>query len=216
MSLITVQNALARIYTDSKLRDDFLTNPDVVGRTLRLNCVKIQQLSKLSSQEVNMFANSLKQKRLGEIRKLLPSTVKVLEGEFNKLFFQYAETYLPNKNNKHLEDAIAFTEFILNKPPEDINSSLVSDVLLYEHRRLKAIGSNKPIVFDRFNYSLQSLINNLQTANLTSTPKLAPQKNLTIWFRLTSRNKWRLITIPIINLQFLKNKIWWKNFQQVS
>ncbi|MGD1920833.1 MAG: hypothetical protein ACFCAD_19295 [Pleurocapsa sp.] len=129
MSLITVQQALARIYTDSKLRDDFLTNPDVVGRTLKLNCVEIQQLSKLSKKEVNMYASSLRYKRLGEIRQLLPLTNKVLGNELNKLFFQYAQTHLPQGNKKHLQDAIAFTKFILNTVIKDVNPDWLWDIV---------------------------------------------------------------------------------------
>ena len=109
MSLTTVQKVLARIYTDSKLRDNFLTNPDVVGTSLGLNCQEIWQLSQLSSKQVNLFANSLKHKRLGEIRKLLPLTHKILGKELDRLFFKYSETYLPTGINKHLLDAIALT-----------------------------------------------------------------------------------------------------------
>ena len=198
MSLIALQNALARIYTDSKLRDDFLTNPDVVGRTLKLNCVEIQQLSKLSSQQVNMFASSLKYKRLGAIRKLLPLTAKVLKNKFNQLFFQYAETYLPSKNNKHLEDAISFTKFILDTSQKDLNCDWVWDIVLYEHKFLKAIATEKLVMFGYFNYSWKSLINSLQPAN--SAPNIVPQRNLTIWFRFNPRNKWRSLVFPVINL----------------
>jgi hypothetical protein len=112
MSLINLQQTLARIYTDSKLRDDFLTNPDVVGNSLGLNCQEIQQLSNLSRQQVNLFANSLKRKRLGKIRKLLPLTNEILGKEFDRLFFKFSETYLPTGDKKHLLDSIAFSKFL--------------------------------------------------------------------------------------------------------
>ena len=198
MSLITVQQALARIYTDSKLRDEFLTNPDVVGRTLKLNCVEIQQLSNLSSQEVNMYASSLKYKRLGEIRKLLPLTVKVLGNKLNELFFQYAETYLPSKQNKHLQDAMQLCRFILNT---NIQPEWTLDIVNYEYMQLQTINTKKLIFAGCFNYPIHTLIHSLDA---DFAPKPKPKANLTIWFRFTPRHKLHSLTIPLINIESIK------------
>lgn len=200
MSLITVQQALARIYTDNKLRDDFLTNPDVVGRTLKLNCIEIQQLSKLSNKEVNMYASSLKYKRLGEIRKLLPLTNKVLGNELNKLFFQFAETYLPSKNNKHLQDAVQLTKFILNT---DIQPQWILDIVRYESLWLKTINNQKLIFAGCFNYPIDILVRSLQGADFA--PKLESKANITIWFRLTPKHNWHSLTIPSIDMQLKRS-----------
>ena len=196
MSLITVQKTLARIYTDSKLRDDFLANPDVVGRSLGLNCEEILQLSKLSSQEVNLFASSLKYKRLGEIRKLLPLSSKVLGKEFNSLFFKYSEAYLPTGNRKHLADAIAFLEFM-----SDLQSGWILDVLRYEKNRLKMLSVKSLFICDRFKYNMRSIIDNLQETNFTS--KLQPQLTIVIWFRLSLRHRWRCLFLSFPNLPFI-------------
>ncbi len=206
MSLITVQKALARIYTDSKLRDDFLTNPEVVGRTLKLNCWEIQQLSQLSSQEVNLFASSLKYKRLGEIRKLLPLTTKVLGNELNNLFFKYAETYLPRGNKKHLQDTIQFAQFILQTTTkETIQPAWILDILRHEKMWLETLTEEKLMIANRFDYPIHILIHNLQTADFT--PKLEPQTTITIWFRLSPQHKWHSLTIPVQNFTSLVQPI---------
>jgi hypothetical protein len=200
MSLINLQQTLARIYTDSKLRDDFLTNPDVVGKNLGLNCQEIQQLSNLSRQQVNLFANSLKRKRLGEIRKLLPLTNKILGKEFDRLFWRFSETYLPTGNKKHLLDSIAFSEFLthdLSKslPTEKIQPLWLLDVLHYETIRLKMFQGKQYLICDRFNYDLESLINSLHS---NSQPLLKPQPTMGIWFKLTPNSKWRSLFMPLL------------------
>lgn len=204
MSLATVQKALARIYTDSKLRDDFMTNPNVVGRTLGLNCQEMQQLSQLSSKEVNLFANSLKHKRLGEIRKLLPLTNKLIKKEFDRLFFRYAETYLPTGNKKHLFDAIQFAHFIAKIiATEDIEPIWLLDVLHYERIWLEKLQSNRlfTIALHRFNYEIEPLIDSLQTQE--STPVLKPKSTIGVWFRLFPNQQWRSLFIPIPDFPYL-------------
>ena len=224
MSLATVQQVLAQIYTNSKLRDDFLSNPDAVGRTLGLNCQEIQQLSQLSSQEVNLFANSLKRKRLGAIHKLLPLTNKVLNKEFDRLFFRYAETYLPTGSKKHLFDAIQFAQFIEQmNTTEYIKPAWVLDVLRYERielERLKSktllisdrflmqslMGATPKIALHRFNYEIEPLIHSLQSQD--STPVLNLKANLAIWFRFYPNQQWRSLFIPIPNFPyFFKRKV---------
>jgi hypothetical protein len=194
MSLTAVQQTLARIYTDSKLRDDFLTNPDVVGISLGLNCQEIQQLNQLSSQQVNLFALSLKRKRLGEIRKLLPLTNKVLEKKFDRLFFKYSEIYLPTGSKKHLLDSIAFSEFIEQFLTTDNTQPVwLLDVLHYETIRLKMFQGKQFIICDRFNYHLESLIESLHSK---SQPLLNPQPTIGIWFKLTPNSQLRSLFIP--------------------
>ena len=203
MSLSTVQQVLARIYTDSKLRDDFLTNPDVVGISFGLNCQEIQQLSKLSSQQVNLFASSLKHKRLGEIRKLLPLTNKVLGKELDRLFFKYSETYLPTGSKKHLLDAIAFTKFLeQNITTDNIQPAWVLDVLRYEKIRLKMFQGKGFIICDRFSYHLESLINSLHSDSPTL---LNPQPNIGIWFKLTPHSKWREFFLSFPQFHYILN-----------
>jgi hypothetical protein len=199
MSLIDLQQALARIYTNSKLRDDFLTNPDVVGNSLGLNCLEIQQLSQLSSQQVNLFASSLKRKRLGEIRKLLPLTNKILGKEFDRLFFSFAETYLPSGSKKHLFDSIAFSKFLLQHlTTNHLQPLYLSDILRYETIRLKMLQGRQLLICDRFNYHPESLVNSLHSEFQSV---LHTQPVIGIWFKLTANSRWRSLFIPLIGFR---------------
>ncbi len=195
MSLLTVQQVLARIYTDSKLRDDFLTNPDVVGINLGLNCQEIAQLSKLSRQQVNLFASSLKRKRLGEIHKLLPLSYKVLGKKFDRLFSKYSETYLPTGSKKHLLDAVFFSNFLQEYLTRDNPySTWLLDILDYEKVKLKMLQRKRLFICDRFDYNLESLINSL---DFNSQPRLTFQPNIGIWFKLIPNSKLRCVFITI-------------------
>ncbi|MDJ0648174.1 MAG: hypothetical protein QNJ60_05650 [Xenococcaceae cyanobacterium MO_188.B19] len=203
MSLLTVQQVLARIYTDSKLRDDFLTNPDVVGISLGLNCQEIAQLSKLSRQQVNLFASSLKRKRLGEIHKLLPLTHKLLGKKFDSLFSKYSETYLPTGSKKHLLDAVAFSNFLQEYLTiDDPHPTWLLDILRYEKVRLQMFREKRLFICDRFDYNLESLINNL---DFNSQPVLRFKPNIGIWFRLTSNSNWRSLFLPIPQFSYILN-----------
>lgn len=205
MSLSTVQQALARIYTDSKLRDNFLANPDVVGISLGLNCQEIIDLSKISRQQVNLFAASLKNKRLKEVYKLLPLTYKVLGKKFDSLFIKYSETYLPSGSKKHLSDAIAFSNFLQEYlTQENPYSTWLLDVLRYEKVRFKMFDKKSLLICDRFNYNLESLINYLDS---NSSPILSFQPNFVIWFRLTPKSNWHSLFISIPKFSYII-KLW--------
>lgn len=111
MGLAQTQQVLAQLYTNTDFRERFFANPQAVGVEFELSDDEAQQLAQ-SAQQINIFANSLKWKRLGELRELLPRTAKVLGKDFTALFWQYAETYLPQGIKKHREDAIAFANFL--------------------------------------------------------------------------------------------------------
>src|SRR5690349_6627866 len=95
MGLADVQGVLAQLYTNTALREHFLTDPRGVGQQLGLETADIEQIAQLSAQQVTRFAHSLHNKRLGEVYKLLPLSYKVLGKRFTALFCQYADTYIP-------------------------------------------------------------------------------------------------------------------------
>lgn len=213
MSLVNLQQVLARIYTNSKLRDDFLTNPDVVGNSLGLNCQEIQQLSQLSSQQVNLFASSLKRKRLGEIRKLLPLTNKILKKEFDRLFFSFAETYLPTGSRKHLLDSIAFGNFIKQNLTTEKNQLWLVDIWSYETIRLNMLLGKKQLIWSRFNYQIEALIAKVEHDCL-SVPN--PQPTIGIWFKLTPNSLWRSLFLPIPTFWGQKHQPNLDDYQQLN
>lgn len=148
MTLATVQQILARLYTHTELRQQFFLNPEVVGQQLGLNSQEIQQLSQLSRQQVELFARSLKHKRLGEVRKLLPLTHQSLGQDFTEFFWQYAETFCPTGLKKHKQDAVHFCTFL--ERIREIESVLA--IVRAEKMRLQATDSNYRLSWHRFRF----------------------------------------------------------------
>ncbi|WP_413171480.1 hypothetical protein [Anabaena azotica] len=155
MGLLETQKVLAQLYTNSELRESFFANPHVVGIELGLSVDEIQQLAQLAVKDVNIFGNSLKWKRLGEVRELLPRTARVLGKEFNALFWRYAETYLPKGIKKHQDDAIAFSNFIIKTAPaENIEPTWISDLVRYEKTWLSVYESHRLLQICWFRYAV--------------------------------------------------------------
>ena len=139
-------------------------------------------MAQLSPQHVNLFASSLKRKRLSEVRELLLLTQRVLGKEFSKLFWRYAETYSPRGIKKHWEDAIAFCSFIEKVAQvEGINPPWVWELVRYEKACLQAAETTCRLVWCRFQYALKPLLQSL--AQQKGTPVLLMQPTIAFWFR---------------------------------
>src|SRR5215212_4518525 len=120
MSLLDVQNLLARIFTDEDLRLQFLLEPEKIGIENNLSAAEIEQIKQILPEQINFFADSLVYKRLREVEKLLPLTRKILEKEFGKYFREFANQFQPQAIKKHLEDAIEFGGFLQSKRIEPV------------------------------------------------------------------------------------------------
>ncbi|BAY09312.1 hypothetical protein [Calothrix sp. NIES-2098] len=184
MGLAQTQQVLAQLYTNSELRQRFFANPQIVGAELGLSDEETQQLSQISAQQVNIFANSLKWKRLGEVRELLPRTARVLGKNFNDLFWRYAETHLPQGVKKHREDAIAFANFIQQ---QEIDPAWVKDLVRYEKMWLLAYESHRYLQVCWFHYPIDKLGTNQE---------IHRQLTLAIWWRLKERSPLHHIVLP--------------------
>lgn len=170
---LALQPILAQLYTNAELRSRFFTDPEVVGTQLGLNTTQIQQLAQLSAPQVNLFATSLKRKRLGEVRELLPMTAKALNKDFSRLFWHYADTYLPYGIKKHLLDAIAFASYI--EKIDNIQPDWILDLVKYEKAWLETAESQKRLILRRFRYVITQSEGNFQVLQ---------QPYLAIWLRL--------------------------------
>lgn len=180
MGLAQTQQVLAQLYTNSELRKRFFANPQAVGAQLGLSDDEIQQLSQLCQIRVNLFANSLKWKRLGEVRELLPRTAQVLGKNFTTLFWRYAQTYLPQGIKKHRSDAIAFANFILKVAPEEGIDPPRLDLVRYEKAWLKASEPSSKLTVCWLSYDIDKL---------AVLQEVRVRKAIAIWFRMKPRGK---------------------------
>jgi hypothetical protein len=170
MSLLDVQNFLARIYTDENLRREFLSAPEVIGKANNLNETEIAELAEVFPDELNSFAESLFYKRLREVEKFLPLTNQVLKQNFEKQFRIFADSYLPSTVKKHLEDAVEFCSYLQkNKSASDIAKNTAK----FEQAKLEFFGFEKPLVVRIFDYDIK-------------TNK--KRKHLAVWLRIGKRN----------------------------
>lgn len=197
MGLAQFQQVLAQLYTNSDLRERFFANPQKVAEELGLSVDEQQQISQLSAQQVNLFASSLKRKRWGEVRELIPLSTRVLGKNCSKLFWRYAETYLPQGIKKHWEDAlaklnevIAFCTFL---EVEGIQPTWVLDLIRYEKAWLQAAAPHNRFQVCWFRYAIKSLV---RMAQGNETPVLVAQPTITFWFRLSPGGQLRHIVLP--------------------
>ena len=112
MSLLAIQSLLAQLYTDRAFRERFFDDPEGACREVALTDAERRQLTALVRPQVERFARSLKQKRLGLARELLPGTARVTGDRFAELFFQYCDAQ-PSALDR-VEEARAFAGYLLD------------------------------------------------------------------------------------------------------
>lgn len=112
MSLLEQQNFLARIYTDPRVRDQFVSEPETVGLEYGLNPSEIDDLKTVAGDDIVFFSDSLIWKRLREVERLLPRTRKALGADFCSFFFKFAPAFNPQHTRKHYEDAVKFCDYV--------------------------------------------------------------------------------------------------------
>lgn len=145
MSLKEQQNLLARMYTDRRAMDDFVAEPETVGRDHGLSEGEIDDLRSLTESEAAVFAESLVWKRFHEVEELLPLTRNALGSEFRSIFFEFAPTFNPRSIKKHYEDAVAFCRYLEGL---DVRSSIMNAVV-FEKTRLQFLNEMQFIAFCR-------------------------------------------------------------------
>ena len=199
MGLAKLQGVLAQLYTDDRLRERFYADPQTTCRALGLNPDQAKQLSQVSSDQIKFFAQSLKRKRLNEVRKLLPLTCRVLGKRFGALFLRYADTYVPCGLRKHLEDAITFARFTeLNAQAERIEPWTL-DLLRYETAWLEALNPARKWMLRWFRHPVGMLARSVAEKN--EIPLTKEQFTVAFWFRIQRRARMRHILFPLSPLR---------------
>jgi hypothetical protein len=171
MGLLEQQNLLARLYTDADLRGAFLENPDSAASEFGLTREEAASVAAILPGEVLFFSRSLVHKRLREVEKLLPLCRKFLGDDFARLFDEFSSGHNPTSTKKHLDDALAFTDWLLKKEI----SPLTRDAARLESTRHRFFISNRSL-----SYCL--LAHDFRHGRMTK-----PRKTIAIWCRFRSR-----------------------------
>jgi hypothetical protein len=103
MELRKQQDQLVRLLTDTEMLRSWTggSEPDIPHFA--------------DPSEVADFAESLFHKRLHEVAKHLPLTRDTLGSEFAEGFREFSLTFNPTTTKRHVEDALAFCRFILDR-----------------------------------------------------------------------------------------------------
>lgn len=182
MSLLDVQNFTARLYTDEMLRREFLLAPEKVGKNNNLTEKEIVELAAVFPEELNSFADSLVWKRLREVEKLLPLTRKILEKNFERLFREFARRFTPASIKKHLEDAIAFADFLQT---EEVEPFWARDAAKFERAQLEFNNFGGRFVYEIFDCDIKEFIRR----NASAPGAIRKKKTLAIWIRFGSKTR---------------------------
>ena len=113
MPALETQQLLARLYTEPGMLEEFLSDRDAFCATYANGCGEL--IRQIDPSQLEFFAVSLRAKRAGEVKKLLPMTVRVLAGGFAEAFDRYAATTIASGDRKHLADAMAFCEWLIQQ-----------------------------------------------------------------------------------------------------
>ena len=179
MGLGEVQAALARLYTEPAIRDMLENDPEALQRECGLTDEDLEHLTHLSASELEFFATSLRSKRRGEVAKLLPGTAAALGGQYRLMFNRYSDRFLPSGEQKHLEDALHFAEYLgLVDVP---GKPWVASIVAYECAWLEIVNQRR-----RF------IVRHLQHNVRTESAHPEPANNVAIWTNhwLLGRHHW--------------------------
>ena len=194
MELAQQQRLLARLYTNSALRQRFFAEPQAVLRELGMDASSASTLAAGSPTEIQFFAHSLQRKRLGDVAKVLPRTRLLLDGHFETLFLEYADKPVPPGPPQGRADALAFASFVQRSAQtEPLLSAWAAHVVRYEAARLRAIDSRFLVRF--FRYPVRAL-QQVSSARAI-VPPLRPQTTFACWFRLTRSGRLRQISLSL-------------------
>lgn len=181
MSLLQQQNFLARLYTDEKLRREFLSAPEKIGRENDLDEFEIADLTAVLPDEIIFFADSLFWKRLREVEKFLPLTKEFIGEDFTKLFKDFSQNFNPQSIKKHLEDAFEFCEFL---EKNEFSSKYTKDVARFEQAKLEFFNYGKNFVFRAFQFNIREIIRR----DAKSQIDFPNRKTFAIWLKIGKRN----------------------------
>ena len=196
MGLAETQRLLARLYTDAGLRERFFADPLRIGEEFGLGRDDARQLARLSARQVNFFADSLHAKRLGEVRDLLPLTVRALGERAASLFKDYAETNLPRGIRKHREDAAAFADYLTKIVVfGGADAERVAELARYERTWLKAADMTRGVIACRFRLDVDELARAAGRGD--ERPALGRKAALVVWFRLSHGRRLRHLVLRL-------------------
>jgi hypothetical protein len=194
MGLAEVQSALARLYIDSTLRDRFFAEPSAVAAELGLDAEEARGLARLPRRQVEQFADSLRRKRRGQVRRVIPIAARSIgASRFAELFERYATESAPRGSKADLDDVAGFVDTI-RRWVDQFEPPWAVDMARYELAWRQAVRAGRVPIARIFQFPVGTLAIGRQ-----SEP-VARRITLALWWRPTRRGRVRHIVISIPSL----------------
>jgi len=138
MELAAEQKLLARVYTDSTLRNRFFADPVGIGAAFGLSPDTARQLAALPKDQVHQFTKALRRHRLESVFEELPLSRKLFGRRFAELFKDYVVKHQLPENGFPWKDAVQFVRHaIQNAKPSVEVARWELEFMRYEATRLE-------------------------------------------------------------------------------
>jgi hypothetical protein len=133
--------ALARLLSERELRLRFALDPARITRELHLSPEDSAILLAMDPVALSSQAQSLIDKRRGEVARLAPRTWQRLGGSGARLFEDYASGCWPTGHLRHPQDAVSFLGFLsrTGQPHDPIEALMLETRLSDRRRRIRVV-----------------------------------------------------------------------------
>ena len=187
MSLTDIEQILARLSADEKLRARFVENPFALGRELGLSPTRTRQLRREAAERFDSFAATPRERRFVQVNKLLPLTHRVLQSRFTSYFDRYVAEHGDVSVEHLFGDVLHFAEYLEEKLKDDyLGSGWTLDLVRFEKSRVKAADPNRRLVVATFRHDISRLVRGV--ARKDAPFGVVVRRSVAVWWRRRPRD----------------------------
>ncbi len=180
MALASVQHVLARLFTEDELRTHYFADPIGAGRALGLDDAEAIRLAALTQPHVEQFAETLKRKRIGDLRHVLPLTASALGPAFGH-HARAAMVRPPPAGRRH-DDARALVAHLAKlEASKTVERPWVPDLARYELTCIDVLRDRSILLFGWYRYPVGLLATMIDRG--LSIGEVRPRWTVAAWLR---------------------------------
>lgn len=187
MELAATQKLLARLCTDSILRNRFYADPASVGRNFGLKPAESQKIAEnLPQDQVHSFTKNLRRKRLADVTAQLPLTSSAIGRQFAEVFKEYVIQNPPPEGAASWRDALGFRNFFQQYARKNkLKPSWARGLLHFECRGIETEHTDVKFRFAFYLRRIPRFAKQLNAGKDVKAP--APIPSVAIWWRSSKR-----------------------------
>ncbi len=139
MAQLDLTTALARLLSDASLREAYRQDRRGTAAHLAVRAADRSSFLSLDPDLLDRQADTLLNKRLHEVRRLLPDTFTRVGAEAPSLFRTYAQTRWPVGHMRHVDDAVAFCRHLMATGTGKVNRAELNRMRFVLRRQRLAV-----------------------------------------------------------------------------